>query len=252
MEAGVDRVFLIGGAQGVAALAYGTETVPRVDKIVGPGNLYVATAKRLLYGTVDIDMVAGPSEILIVADDSANPRFLAADLMSQAEHDRMASAVLLTTSAQIADETVRELYEQIKTLSRKEIIESSLDHFGAVILCDSEAEAVEFANALAPEHLELCVKAPFDYLGRIDNAGSVFLGHYSPEPLGDYYAGPNHVLPTGGTARFFSPLSVDSFLKKSSFLYYTKEALSPAAQKIVTLAEAEGLTAHANSIKVRQ
>ena len=252
LEAGVDRVFLIGGAQGVAALAYGTETVPRVDKIVGPGNLYVATAKRLLYGTVDIDMVAGPSEILIVADDSANPRFLAADLMSQAEHDRMASAVLLTTSAQIADETVRELYEQIKTLSRKEIIESSLDHFGAVILCDSEAEAVEFANALAPEHLELCVKAPFDYLGRIDNAGSVFLGHYSPEPLGDYYAGPNHVLPTGGTARFFSPLSVDSFLKKSSFLYYTKEALSPAAQKIVTLAEAEGLTAHANSIKVRQ
>ncbi len=252
LEAGVDRVFLIGGAQGVAALAYGTETVPRVDKIVGPGNLYVATAKRLLYGTVDIDMVAGPSEILIVADDSANPRFLAADLMSQAEHDRMASAVLLTTSEQIADETVRELYEQIKTLSRKEIIESSLDHFGAVILCDSEAEAVEFANALAPEHLELCVKAPFDYLGRIDNAGSVFLGHYSPEPLGDYYAGPNHVLPTGGTARFFSPLSVDSFLKKSSFLYYTKEALSPAAQKIVTLAEAEGLTAHANSIKVRQ
>lgn len=252
LEAGVDRVFLVGGAQGVAALAYGTETIPKVDKIVGPGNIYVATAKRHLYGTVDIDMVAGPSEILIVADETANPRFLAADLMSQAEHDRMASAVLLTTSEQIADATVKELYQQIEHLSRKDIINDSLDHYGAILLCNNMDEAIEFANDIAPEHLELCVANPVEYVGRIDNAGSVFLGSYSPEPLGDYYAGPNHVLPTSGTARFFSPLSVDSFLKKSSFIYYTKEALAPAAEDIMTLAKAEGLTAHANSIQVRQ
>ncbi len=252
LTAGVDRVFLVGGAQAVAALAYGTETIPKVDKIVGPGNIYVATAKRQLYGTVDIDMIAGPSEILIIADETAKPAYLAADLMSQAEHDRMASAVLLTTSETIADETITELYQQIKSLSRKEIIENSLDNFGAVILCKNLNEAVEFANEIAPEHLELCVKNPVEYIGKIDNAGSVFLGNYSPEPLGDYYAGPNHVLPTSGTARFFSPLSVDSFIKKSSFIYYTKDALAPVCNDIMKLAETEGLTAHANSIKVRK
>ncbi|UZT83099.1 histidinol dehydrogenase [Caproicibacterium sp. BJN0003] len=252
LEAGVSRVFLVGGAQAIAALAYGTETIPKVDKIVGPGNIYVATAKRQLYGVVDIDMIAGPSEILIVADESANPRFLAADLMSQAEHDPMASAILLTTSEKIADETVKELYEQINTLSRREIIEQSLDHFGAVIICKDLGEAVDFANELAPEHLELCAKDPMEYLGSLDNVGSVFLGNYSPEPLGDYFAGPNHVLPTSGTARFFSPLSVDSFIKKSSFIYYTKDALEPVCDEIITLAKTEGLTAHANSIEVRK
>ncbi|CAB1250328.1 histidinol dehydrogenase [Ruminococcaceae bacterium BL-4] len=252
LEAGVSRVFLVGGAQAIAALAYGTETIPKVDKIVGPGNIYVATAKRQLYGVVDIDMIAGPSEILIVADESANPRFLAADLMSQAEHDPMASAILLTTSEKIADETVKELYEQIKTLSRRETIEQSLDHFGAVIICKDLGEAVDFANELAPEHLELCAKNPMEYLGSLDNVGSVFLGNYSPEPLGDYFAGPNHVLPTSGTARFFSPLSVDSFIKKSSFIYYTQDALEPICDEIITLAKTEGLTAHANSIEVRK
>ena len=249
--AGVDRIYLMGGAQAVAALAYGTETVPRVDKIVGPGNIYVATAKRLLYGTVDIDMVAGPSEILIVADDTANPAFLAADLMSQAEHDVLASAILLTTSERIARETVSALKQQVRSLSRRKIIEQSLLDYGAVIICRTLDEAIGFANDLAPEHLELCVENPMEYIGRIDNAGSVFLGNYSPEPLGDYYAGPNHVLPTSGTARFFSPLGVDSFVKKSSFLYYTEAALREAKDDIVKLAETEGLTAHANSIKVR-
>ncbi len=250
--AGVDRVFLMGGAQAVAALAYGTETVPRVDKIVGPGNIFVATAKKLLYGTVDIDMIAGPSEILIVADDSANPRFLAADLMSQAEHDRLASAILITTSEKIAKQTEKELALQVQTLSRRAIIEESLQHYGAMIVCDTMDEVVAFANLLAPEHLEVCCREPMTYVGKLDNAGSVFLGHYSPEPLGDYFAGPNHVLPTSGTARFFSPLSVDSFVKKSSFIAYTKEALLRDADEIVTLANAEGLTAHANSIIVRQ
>ena len=249
--AGVDRIYLIGGAQAVAALAYGTETVPRVDKIVGPGNIYVATAKRLLYGTVDIDMVAGPSEILIVADEAAKPAFLAADLMSQAEHDVLASAILLTTSERIARETVAALKQQVRSLSRRKIIEQSLLDYGAVIVCQTLDEAIGFANELAPEHLELRVEHPMEYIGRIDNAGSVFLGNYSPEPLGDYYAGPNHVLPTSGTARFFSPLSVDSFVKKSSFLYYTEAALREAKDDIVKLAETEGLTAHANSIKVR-
>ena len=249
--AGVDRVFLMGGAQAVAALAYGTQTVAQVDKIVGPGNIYVATAKKLLFGTVDIDMIAGPSEILIVADDSANPKFLAADLMSQAEHDKMASAVLLTDSERIAARTVEELERQVQTLSRRDIIEASLRDFGAVIICDDIAQAVDFANTLAPEHLEMAVREPLEYIGRIDNAGSVFLGQYAPEPLGDYYAGPNHVLPTGGTARFFSPLSVDSFIKKSSFIYYTEDALRKAKDDIVKLAETEGLTAHANAIKVR-
>ncbi|MBR5203423.1 MAG: histidinol dehydrogenase [Clostridia bacterium] len=249
--AGVDRVFLMGGAQAVAALAYGTETVPKVDKIVGPGNIFVATAKKLLYGTVDIDMVAGPSEILIVADDTANPKFLAADLMSQAEHDVLASAILITTSERIAEETKSELARQCATLSRKEIIEKSLKDYSAIIICDNMDKAVDFANKLAPEHLEMCVENPLEYIGRMDNAGSVFLGNYSPEPLGDYFAGPNHVLPTSGTARFFSPLSVDSFIKKSSFIYYTEDALRECKDKVVSLAETEGLTAHANSIKVR-
>ena len=217
--AGVDRVFLMGGAQAVAALALGTESVPKVDKIVGPGNIFVATAKKQLYGVVDIDMIAGPSEILIVADESANPRYLAADLMSQAEHDRMASAILITPSRELAEKTVQEVYRQMESLSRKEIIAEALDRFGGVIICENMEEAVDFANELAPEHLEICVNNPFDYVGRLDNAGSVFMGHYSPEPLGDYFAGPNHVLPTGGTARFFSPLSVDDFIKKSSFIY---------------------------------
>ena len=249
--AGVDRVFLMGGAQAVAALAYGTQSVPKVDKIVGPGNIFVATAKKLLYCTVDIDMIAGPSEILIVADKSANPKFLAADLMSQAEHDKMASAILLTTSEETANETAKELSRQMQTLERKDIIEQSLNDFGAIIVCKDISEAVDFANELAPEHLELAVENPMEYIGRVDNAGSVFLGHYSPEPLGDYFAGPNHVLPTSGTARFFSPLSVDSFIKKSSFIYYTEPALSEAKDDIIKLAETEGLTAHANSIKVR-
>ena len=249
--AGVDKVFLVGGAQAVAALAYGTEKIPKVDKIVGPGNIFVATAKKLLYGVVDIDMVAGPSEILIVADKSAKPAFLAADLMSQAEHDRLASAILLTTSSDIARQTAKEIDKQIKLLERQEIIADSLDSFGEIIVCDSLEQAIDFANELAPEHLEMCVEEPLKYIGMIDNAGSVFLGNYSPEPLGDYYAGPNHVLPTSGTARFFSPLSVDSFIKKSSFIYYTEEELSKAKDDIIKLADTEGLTAHANSIKVR-
>ena len=249
--AGVERIFLIGGAQAIAALAYGTESVPRVDKIVGPGNIFVATAKKLLFGVVDIDMVAGPSEILIVADETAEPQFLAADLMSQAEHDVLASAILLTTSQRIAEETIEELKRQMQALSRKDIIEKSLTDYGAVIVCNNLSQAIDFANELAPEHLELCVKNPVEYIGRVDNAGSVFLGNYSPESVGDYYAGPNHVLPTGGTARFFSPLSVDSFIKKSSFIYYTSSALDSAKDNIITLADAEGLTAHANAVAVR-
>lgn len=250
-EAGVDRIFLIGGAQAVAALAYGTETVPKVDKIVGPGNIFVATAKKLLYGTVDIDMIAGPSEILIVADSTANPKFLAADLMSQAEHDKLASSILLTDSAEIAEKTKLELEKQMEALSRKEIINSSINDFGAIIVCSNMNQAVEFANELAPEHLEVCCQNPMEYIGKLDNAGSVFLGNYSPEPLGDYFAGPNHVLPTSGTARFFSPLSVDSFIKKSSFIYYTEDALRADAEDVIRFADTEGLTAHANSIKVR-
>lgn len=249
--AGVDKVFLVGGAQAVAALAYGTERIPKVDKIVGPGNIFVATAKKLLYGVVDIDMIAGPSEILIVADRSAKPEFLAADLMSQAEHDKLASAILLTTSFDIARATAREIDRQIKYLVRQEIIAASLKDFGEIIVCENLDQAIDFANELAPEHLEMCVEEPLKYIGRLDNAGSVFLGNYAPEPLGDYYAGPNHVLPTSGTARFFSPLSVDSFIKKSSFIYYTEAELRKAKDDIIKLADTEGLTAHANSIKVR-
>lgn len=249
--AGVDRIFLMGGAQAVAAMAYGTQSVPKVDKIVGPGNIFVATAKKLLYGTVDIDMIAGPSEILIIADKSANPKFLAADLMSQAEHDKLASAILLTDCAELAENTKAELSRQMEKLSRKDIIQSSVDNFGAIIVCSDMKQAIEFANELAPEHLEVCCENPMEYVGKLDNAGSVFLGNYSPEPLGDYFAGPNHVLPTSGTARFFSPLSVDSFVKKSSFIYYTEDALKNDAQDVIRFAETEGLTAHANSIKVR-
>lgn len=248
---GVDRVFLLGGAQAVAALAYGTETVPKVDKIVGPGNIYVATAKKLLYGVVDIDMIAGPSEILVLADKTADPKFLAADMMSQAEHDVLASSIMVTTDIDIAKKTVEELKIQSETLSRKEIIKKSLADFGGIIVCDTSDEAIRLANDIAPEHLEVMMENPIEYIGKLDNAGSIFLGKYSPEPLGDYFAGPNHVLPTSGTARFFSPLSVDAFIKKTSYIYYTEEALKDASKDIVTLAEKEGLTAHANSIKVR-
>ena len=248
---GVDRVFLSGGAQAIAALAYGTEEIPKVDKIVGPGNIFVATAKKLLYGTVDIDMIAGPSEILIVADDSAKPKFVAADLMSQAEHDRLASAILVTTSEKLADETISELERQMADLERKEIIAESLANYGAIIICGSRQRACEIANKLAPEHLEVLFENPMEYIGCLDNVGSLFLGDYAPEPLGDYYAGPNHVLPTSGTARFFSPLGVNSFEKRSSFIYYTEQALCEAKDDIVLVAEKEGLTAHANAIKVR-
>lgn len=249
---GVDKIFLCGGAQAVAALAYGTDEIPKVSKIVGPGNIFVATAKKLLYGTVDIDMFAGPSEILVLADESSNPVYLAADLMSQAEHDKLASAILITNSMEIAEKTQSEIARQSALLSRKEIIDASVDNYGAIIVCDDMDYAVELANKLAPEHLEVCCENPMEYVGRLDNVGSVFLGQYSPEPLGDYYAGPNHVLPTSGTARFFSPLGVESFLKRSSYIYYTKQALLDAADDIILIAEREKLTAHANSIRVRK
>lgn len=248
---GVDRVFLSGGAQAIAALAYGTEEIPKCDKIVGPGNIYVATAKKLLYGVVDIDMIAGPSEILVLADETANPKFAAADLMSQAEHDVLASAIMVTTSERIADETIAEIERQKQYLSRKDIIEKSLEDYGAIIITDCRHCAVELANEIAPEHLEVLMVNPMELLGSLDNAGSVFLGNYASEPLGDYYAGPNHVLPTSGTARFFSPLGVASFTKRSSYIYYTEEALREAHDDIVLIAEREGLTAHANAIKVR-
>ncbi|MBQ4100563.1 MAG: histidinol dehydrogenase [Oscillospiraceae bacterium] len=248
---GVDRIFLVGGAQAVAALAFGTETIPQVDKIVGPGNIFVATAKKQLFGVVDIDMIAGPSEILVIADETANPSYLAADLMSQAEHDKLASSILITTSEDIAKETLKQIDIQAEKLSRKDIIKSSLDNYGLIIVCDDIKKAFELSNAIAPEHLEIMTKDAMSQLGMVQNAGSVFLGRYSPEPLGDYYAGPNHVLPTSGTARFFSPLSVDSFVKKMSYICYTEEALSVAKDDIVKIAEREGLTAHANSITVR-
>ncbi len=248
---GVDRVFLMGGAQAIAAMAYGTESVPKVDKIVGPGNIYVATAKKLLYGTVDIDMVAGPSEIMIIADETANPKFLAADMMGQAEHDRLASAILLTTSEKIAEQTNAEIARQIETMPRREIIEASFANYGAIIVCRSEQEMIALSEEIAPEHLEVQVREPMRLLGRLDNVGSLFLGEYSPEPLGDYYAGPNHVLPTGGTARFFSPLGVDSFVKRSAYICYNKQAMFDAADDIIEIAGREGLFAHANAVKVR-
>lgn len=249
--AGVDKIYHIGGAQAVAALALGTQTIPKVDKIVGPGNIFVATAKRLLYGTVDIDMIAGPSEILIIADDSADPKSVAADMMSQAEHDKMASSVVLCLSQEMAEKIDAEVQRQLTYLSRTEIIKTSLKDYGVVVVCQTMEQAISLANRVAPEHLEVMVENPFPYLGQIDNAGSVFLGHNSPEPLGDYFAGANHVLPTNGTARFFSPLGVDSFIKKSSYIYYSEEALRKAKDQIITIAKSEGLDAHANSIAVR-
>jgi len=249
--AGVNKIYKVGGAQAVAALAYGTETVAKVDKIVGPGNIYVAIAKKLVYGNVDIDMIAGPSEILIIADEYANPAFVAADLMSQAEHDKLSSAILITYSETLAGNVQIELDRQMKGLNRKEIIKDSIDNYGAIIIVDSIDEAIAMSNEIAPEHLELSIREPMAHLGNIKNAGSIFLGDYSPEPLGDYMAGPNHVLPTSGTARFFSALSVDNFIKKSSFIQYSKDALLDVGNNIIKLAETEGLDAHANSIKVR-
>jgi histidinol dehydrogenase len=249
--AGVDKIYKVGGAQAVGALAFGTETIDKVDKIVGPGNIYVAMAKKSVYGYVDIDMIAGPSEILIIADEDGNAEYIAADLMSQAEHDRLASSILVTTSLKLAEEVKAELKRQVEELSRKDIILDSLQNYGVIIIVDSIDKAIDMSNKIAPEHLELCVKEPFLLLGDIKNAGSIFLGDYAPEPLGDYIAGPNHVLPTSGTARFFSPLSLDDFVKKSSFIHYSKEALLGVGKKIVKLAETEGLTAHANSISVR-
>ena len=248
---GVDRIFMSGGAQAIAALAYGTEEIPKVEKIVGPGNIFVATAKKLLYGTVDIDMIAGPSEILVMADETADPKFVAADLMSQAEHDKLASSILVTTSEELADKTLAEIERQMQYLSRKEIIASSLENYGAILICKTKDEACALANRFAPEHLEVLFDNPMEYIGKLDNAGSIFLGKYASEPLGDYYAGPNHVLPTSGTARFFSPLGVNSFEKRTSFTYYTEQALREAKDDIVLIAEKEGLTAHANAIKVR-
>ncbi len=250
--AGVDRIFKLGGAQAIAALAYGTESVPRVDKIVGPGSAYVAEAKEQVFGQVAIDMIAGPSEILVIADSGANAAFVAADLLSQAEHDRMATAILLTDSADLAAAVQRELETQLAALPRAQIARASIDQNGKIILTDSITQAVELANELAPEHLELSVDAPFDYLDRIQNAGSVFLGRYSCESLGDYYAGPNHTLPTMGTARFSSPLGVDDFVKKSSFTYYTRPALLRAADDVALFAESEGLHAHARAVTIRK
>lgn len=249
--AGVDEIYKVGGAQAVGALAYGTESIEKVDKIVGPGNIFVATAKRSVFGLVDIDMIAGPSEILVVSDEDGDAKFIAADLMSQAEHDKLASATLVTTSEELALQVQKQLKIQVENLSRKEIIKTSLRDFGVILLADNLKEAISIANKIAPEHLELIVKDPFLYVGEIKNAGSIFLGSYSPEPLGDYMAGPNHVLPTSGSARFFSPLSVDDFIKKSSYIYYSETALGDVKDKIIKLAETEGLTAHANSIKVR-
>ncbi|MDD4584057.1 MAG: histidinol dehydrogenase, partial [Eubacteriales bacterium] len=249
--AGVDRVLLAGGAQAIAALALGTQSFPKVDKIVGPGNIYVATAKRLLYGRVDIDMIAGPSEILIMADESANPAFIAADLMSQAEHDVLAASVLLTTSRKIGEETGNEIRRQLEVSPRRHIIEESIKNYGAIIVCSSKKQMICLANEIAPEHLEIMMEDPMDLLQDIRNAGSVFCGDFSPEPLGDYYAGTNHVLPTSGTSRFASPLGVYSFVKRMSYTYYSKEALEDARKDITEIAAKEGLYAHKNSIDIR-
>ena len=250
--AGVDRIFKVGGAQAVAALAYGTESVPKVDKIVGPGNAYVAEAKKQVFGKVSIDMIAGPSEILVVADSTANPRFVAADLLSQAEHDKMASAVLVTDSYTFAQEVSRELEVQIPQLPRAEIARASIDNNGKIIVAENNLMlAIHIANQIAPEHLELCVDNPFDYLDKVKHAGSIFMGKYCPEALGDYFAGPNHTLPTSGTARFSSPLSVDDFVKKTQFTYYTQDALRSVADKIAFFAHKEGLDAHAKSATIR-
>lgn len=249
--AGVDKIYKVGGAQAIGALAYGTESIFKVDKIVGPGNIYVALAKKAVYGNVDIDMIAGPSEILIISDENGEAKYIAADLISQAEHDKLASSILVTTSEKLANDVYKEIQRQVETLERKEIIKESLENYGAIIVTSSIKKAIEIANIISPEHLELMVNNPFVYLGNIKNAGSIFLGKFSPEPLGDYMAGPNHVLPTSGTAKFFSPLSVDDFIKKSSYIYYSRDALEDVKDKIIKIAETEKLTAHANSIKVR-
>ena len=249
--AGVDRIFKTGGAQAIAALSYGTETVPKVDKIVGPGNAFVAEAKRQVFGLVSIDMIAGPSEILVVADGTCNPDFVAADLLSQAEHDKMASAVLVTDSMELAKKVSESLEKQIPLLSRSEIARTSIDNNGKIIVADCLLKAIDIANEIAPEHLEICVDNPFDYLDKIKHAGSIFMGKYCPEALGDYYAGPNHTLPTSGTARFSSPLSVDDFVKKTQYTYYTRDALSKVADDVAFFAEKEGLTAHAKSATIR-
>jgi len=248
---GVKEIYKIGGAQAVAAMAYGTATVPRVDKIVGPGNIYVATAKRYVFGQVDIDMIAGPSEILVIADHTANPVFVASDLLSQAEHDELASSILVTTSREIAEKVEAEVERQLANLSRKEIARKAIDRFGAIVLTPTLQDAADVSNSIAPEHLELAVEKPFEFLALIKNAGAIFLGHYTPEPVGDYIAGPNHVLPTGGTARFFSPLSTDSFMKKSSLIFYTREGLDRVGEAVMQIADVEGLEAHGNTIKVR-
>lgn len=250
-EAGVDVIYKVGGAQAIAAMAYGTESVPKVDKIVGPGNIYVALAKKAVYGQVGIDSIAGPSEIMVLADESANPRFVAADLLSQAEHDELASAILVTTSRELAEKVSEETEGFLKELSRKQIIEKSLENYGYILLAKDMDEAIAVVNEIASEHLELVTKDPFQTMTKIRNAGAIFLGEYSSEPLGDYFAGPNHVLPTNGTAKFFSPLEVDDFIKKSSIISYSREALGAIHTDIEKFAQAEGLTAHANSIKVR-
>lgn len=250
-EAGVDRIYKVGGAQAIAALAFGTESIPKVDKIVGPGNIYVALAKKAVFGYVSIDSIAGPSEILVLADETANARYVAADLLSQAEHDEMASAILVTTSQKLAEEVSKEVDGFVAELSRKEIIQKSLDQFGYILVADDMETAIATANEIAPEHLEIITVNPFETMTKIRNAGAIFLGEYSSEPLGDYFAGPNHVLPTNGTAKFFSPLGVDAFVKKSSIISYSREALQPIYRDIVQFAECEQLTAHANSIRVR-
>ncbi len=250
-EAGIDQVFRVGGAQAVGAMAYGTESIPAVDKICGPGNVYVSTAKRLIYGDCDIDMFAGPSEILVIADSTAKPEYVAADLLSQAEHDKLASSVLVTDDPKLIDQVAVQIKEQLSVLSRSSITEKSLQDFGFAVLVENIEEAIEVSNNIAPEHLEICVEEPMSLIGRIRNAGAIFVGHYSPEPLGDYMAGPSHVLPTSGTARFSSPVNVDQFIKKSSLIYYNRGALERTSQDIIRFAEAEHLDAHANAIRIR-
>jgi len=250
-EAGVDKIYKVGGAQAVAAMAFGTESIPKVDKIVGPGNIYVALAKKAVFGYVSIDSIAGPSEILVLADETANPRFVAADLLSQAEHDEMASAILITTSRELAEKVSVEVDKFVAQLSRQEIMQKSLDNYGYILVADTLEAAIDTANEIASEHLEIVTKNPFEVMTKIRNAGAIFIGEYSSEPLGDYFAGPNHVLPTNGTAKFFSPLGVDDFIKKSSIISYSREALEPVYRDIVQFAECEKLTAHANSIRVR-
>ena len=249
--AGVDRIFKVGGAQAIAALAYGTETIPKVDKIVGPGNAYVAEAKKQVFGIVSIDMIAGPSEILVIADKNSNPSYVAADLLSQAEHDKLANAVLITDSTELAKNVQKEIEKQLTFLTREEIARESIENYGKIIVCDDLASAIELSNEIAPEHLELCVDNPFDYLDKIRHAGSIFMGRYCPEALGDYYSGANHTLPTSGTAKFSSPLSVDDFIKKTQYTYYTKDALSRVYKDISLFAQKEGLTAHGKSALIR-